>query len=299
KFVDEKTVEVNGMKLSAKRFLIATGASPFIPDISGLKEVDYLTSTTALELKEVPKRLAVIGAGCIGLELGNLFRSLGSEVTLLQREPRILQNSDPEIADVVTKVVTEKGINLTTNTTFGHVEQDGNIKRVHIVVNGEKKVVESEQLLVATGREPNTTALNLDAAGVNIGKKGEVLVNEHLQTSNSRIYAAGDVTMGQQFVYVAAHEGAVAAENALGVTQRKVDLHVVPAVTFTNPSIATVGFTEEQAKTKGYEVRTSLLPLEHVPRALVNHETTGIFKLVSDVKTSKLLGAHVVAENAG
>jgi mercuric reductase len=125
------------------------------------------------------------------------------------------------------------------------------------------------------------------------------VVDEYLRTSNPRIYAAGDVTLGPQFVYVAAYEGAIAASNALGVSKRKVDLRVVPGVTFTNPSIATVGLTEEEAKTKGFEVKTSVLPLNAVPRALVNYETTGVFKLVADAKTQKVLGVHIVAENAG
>jgi mercuric reductase len=299
RFVDEKTVEVNGQRITAKSFLIATGASPAIPNISGLSEVDYLTSTTALELKEVPKRLAVIGAGFIGLEMGSLFRNLGADVTLLQRGPRILPKADPEIADEVTKFIMEKGINLIANANIEQVEIQGGIKRIHVSVNGEKKVVEAEQLLIAAGRKPNTAALNLQAAGVKIGEKNEVIVDDYLRTSNPRIYAAGDVTMGPQFVYVAAYEGAIAAENALGVKERKADLRVVPGVTFTHPSIATVGLTEEQARSAGYEVKTSILPLEAVPRAIVNRETIGVFKLVADAKTDKLLGVHIVAENAG
>jgi mercuric reductase len=297
--VDEKIVEVNGQRITAKSFLIATGASPAIPNISGLSEVDYLTSTTALELKEVPNRLVVIGAGFIGLELGSLYRNLGANVTLLQRGPRILPKAEPEVAEEVTKFIREKGINLLTNVTVERVELQGNVKRVHLSVDGEKKVVEAEQLLVATGRKPNTATLNLAAAGVKEGDKHEVIVDEYLRTSNPRIYASGDVTMGPQFVYVAATEGAIAAENALGVKERKVDLRVVPGVTFTHPSIATVGLTEEQAKSADYEVKTSILPLESVPRAIVNRETIGIFKLVADAKTDKLLGVHIVAENAG
>lgn len=299
KFIDEKTVEVNGQKITANRFLIATGASPAVPDISGLEEADYLTSTTALELKEVPKRLTVIGSGYIAMELGQLFHNLGAEVTLMQRSLRILKTYDPEVSEAVTEAITQQGINLITGAMFERVEKQGDIKRVYIVENGEKQVIEADQLLVATGRSPNTSSLQLEAAGVKIGSKKEIVVDEYLRTSNPRIYAAGDVTMGPQFVYVAAYEGAVAAKNALNVTQQKIDLRVVPGVTFTNPSIATVGLTEEQAKAEGYEVKTSVLPLEAVPRALVNRETTGVFKLVADTKTLKVLGVHIVAENAG
>lgn len=299
KFVDENTLEVNGQKLSAKRFLIATGASPSLPPISGLEKVDYLTSTTLLELKKVPKRLTVIGSGYIGMELGQLFHNLGSEVTLMQRSERLLKEYDPEISEAVEKALLEQGINLVKGATFDHVEQEGDIKKVHVTVAGKKKVIESEQLLVATGRKPNTESLNLKDAGVEVGKRKEVLINEFAQTSNEKIYAAGDVTLGPQFVYVAAYEGGIVADHAIGGLNKKLDLSVVPGVTFTNPSIATVGLTEAQAKEKGYEVKTSVLPLDAVPRAIVNRETTGVFKLVADAKTLKVLGVHIVSENAG
>ncbi|ADC52108.1 mercuric reductase (plasmid) [Alkalihalophilus pseudofirmus OF4] len=299
KFVNENIVEVNGKKLSAKRFLIATGASPSLPSLSGLEEVDYLTSTTLLELRKVPKRLTVIGSGYIGMELGQLFHNLGSEVTLMQRSERLLKEYDPEISEAVEKALIEQGINLVKGATLERVEQVGKLKKVHVTIDGKKKVVESEQLLVATGRKPNTDSLNLSAAGVEVGKRKEILINDYARTSNEKVYAAGDVTLGPQFVYVAAYEGGLVADNAIGGLNKKLDLSVVPGVIFTNPSIATVGLTEEQAKEKGYEVKTTVLPLDAVPRAIVNRETTGVFKLVADAKTLKVLGVHIVSENAG
>lgn len=299
KFVDENTVEVNGEKHSAKRFLIATGASSSIPTIPGLEEVDYLTSTTLLELKKVPKRLTVIGTGYIGLELGQLFHNLGSEVTLLQRSDRLLKEYDPEISAAVESVLIEQGINLIKEVTYERIEQVGDVKKVYVTVDGKKKVVESEQLLVAIGRKPNTDSLNLSAAGVEAGKRNEVLINEYARTTNENIYAAGDVTLGPQFVYVAAYEGGVVADNAIGGLNKKLNLSVVPAVTFINPSIATVGLTEAQAKDQGFEVKTSVLSLDAVPRALVNHEKIGVFKIVADAKTLKVLGVHIVSESAG
>ncbi|MBS5899408.1 MAG: mercury(II) reductase [Actinomycetaceae bacterium] len=299
KFVDASTVEVNGAKLSAKRFLIATGASPSLPQISGLEKMDYLTSTTLLELKKIPKRLTVIGSGYIGMELGQLFHHLGSEITLMQRSERLLKEYDPEISESVEKALIEQGINLVKGATFERVEQSGEIKRVYVTVNGSREVIESDQLLVATGRKPNTDSLNLSAAGVETGKNNEILINGFGQTSNEKIYAAGDVTLGPQFVYVAAYEGGIITDNAIGGLNKKIDLSVVPAVTFTNPTVATVGLTEEQAKEKGYDAKTSVLPLDAVPRAIVNRETTGVFKLVADAETLKVLGVHIVSENAG
>lgn len=299
RFVGENTVKVNGRQITANRFLIATGASPAVPDIPGLSDVDYLVSTTALELQKSPKRLAVIGSGYIAMELGQLYHNLGAEVTLMQRSERLLKSYDPEISEAVTKALTEQGIRILTGVQYRRVEQGEGIKRIAITVDGQEEIIEAEQLLVAAGRRPNTTALNLEDAKVKVGNRGEIVVNDYLQTSNPRIFAAGDITMGPQFVYVAAHEGWVAAENTVGGAQTKVDLRAVPGVTFTAPSIATVGITEEQATAEGYEVLTSVLPLDAVPRALVNRETTGVFKLVADAKTRKILGAHVVAENAG
>lgn len=298
-FFDEKSIEVDGRRLTAKRFLIATGASPSIPDIPGLTDVEYLTSTTLLELKQLPKTLAIIGSGYIALELGQLFHDLGSEVTLMQRSPRILKEYDPEISEAATRAIIERGIHLITGVTYDRIEARDNLKQVHISVNDEKKVIEAEQLLIATGRKPNTEELNLHAAKVNIGSKGEIIVDDYLNTSNPIVYAAGDVTMGPQFVYVAANEGRIAADNAIGGLAKKINLEAVPSVIFTSSSVASVGLTEEQAIAKGYEVKTSVLPLDSIPRAVVNHETIGIFKLVADSKSSKVLGVHIVAENAG
>ncbi|WP_372869138.1 mercury(II) reductase [Planomicrobium okeanokoites] len=298
-FTDKKTVEVNGQTYTAAKFLISTGAAPSIPAIPGLNEVDFLTSTTALELTEVPKKMAVIGSGYIAMELGQLFHNLGSEVTMMQRSERLLKEYDPEISEAVDEALTTQGLNFIKGVTYKKVEQSGDVKKIYIEVNGQEQVIEADQVLVATGRRPNTGSLHLEKAGVEIGPRGEVMVNEYLQTSNANIYAAGDVTLGPQFVYVAAYEGGIVVENALGSANKKVDLRFVPGVTFTNPSIATVGLTEQQAQNQGYEVKTSVLPLENVPRALVNRETSGVFKLVVDDQTQKILGAHVVAENAG
>lgn len=299
KFVDENTVEVNGVKLSAHRFLIATGASSALPAIPGLEKVDYLTSTTLFELKQVPKRLTVIGSGYIGVELGQLFHHLGSEVTLIQRSATLFKEYDPEISDALMKALIEQGIKVITGSRYERFDQNEDIKQVYIEENGIERVIESEELLIAAGRKPNTANLNLTAAHVKTGSLGEIQIDEYARTSNDRIYAAGDVTLGLQFVYVAAYQGRVAAGNAVGGLNEKMDLTTVPGVTFSSPSVATVGLTEIQAKEKGFDVITSVLPLEAVPRAQVNHETIGVFKLVADAKTRKLLGGHIVADNAG
>ena len=297
-FEDSGTLRVDGRVIQADGFVLATGARPAVPPIQGLNRVDYLTSTSLLDLKRLPEHLIVIGAGYVGLELGQLFHHLGSRVTLMQRSERMLSGYDPEIGDVVHEVLTAEGIEVLLGVTYLDVKQDAAGKHVRVLVGGHERTIQGDALLVATGRTPNTEALNLASAGVNIGPRGEIVVDEHLRSSNPRVFAAGDVTLGPQYVYVAAHEGAVAAENALGGT-RPVDLRAVPGVTFTSPSIATVGLTEEAARQAGHEPKSSSLPLHAMPRALVNRDERGIFKVVADAHTEQVLGVHIVAENAG
>lgn len=298
-FISEDTVEVNGKTFSAKRFLIATGVSPSIPSIKGIDETDYLTSTSLLNLTEIPKRLTVIGSGFIAMELGQLFHNLGSKVTLIQRSERLLKEYDVEISISLEKALSEQGITFIKGVHYERIEQEGEIRKVYITINDEEKMIESDQLLIATGRKPNTEMLNLEAARVETGSHGEVKINENAQTSNPKIYAVGDVTNGPQFVYVAAYEGGVVADNAIGGLNKKLDLTVVPTVIFTSPSVASVGLTEKQAIKQGYEMKTSVLQLDAVPRALVNFETNGVIKLVADAKTLKILGVHMVADHAG
>ena len=297
-FLDEGHIQVADRIISARSFLVATGASPAVPSIPGLSEAGYLTSTTALDVKRLPRSLAIIGSGYVALELGQLFHHLGCKVTLMQRSPRILKEYEPEISEAVHEAMTGQGIGFVTGAAFQRVERIDGVYRVAVQADGQNRVVEAEQLLVAVGRQPNIGALRLERAGVEVGDRGKVLVDEQLRTSNPRIFAAGDVTLGPQFVYVAANEGAIVAGNALGGSV-KVDLSTVPGVIFTNPSVATVGLTEAKARAAGFQVKSSVLPASAVPRALANRWTAGVFKLVADAETDRILGAHVVAENAG
>jgi mercuric reductase len=297
-FEGPQTLRVNGRAIRADAYVLATGARPALPPIAGLAEVDYLTSTSLLDLQTLPEHLVVIGAGYVGLELGQLFRHFGSRVTLLQRGERLLRAYDPELGEAVHDILTSEGIEVLLGVSHLRAEQDGHRKRVVIRVAGEERTIEGDALLVATGRTPNTEALNLAGGHVGTGPRGEIAVDQQLRTSNPRVFAAGDVTLGPQYVYVAAHEGAVAAENALGGA-RPVDLRAVPGVTFTAPAIATVGFTEEAARQAGYEPKAAVLPLHAVPRALANRDERGLFKIVADAHTDEVLGLHIVAEHAG
>jgi mercuric reductase len=299
-FEDAGTLRVNGTVLTAGAYLIATGASPAAPPIPGLAEAGYLTSTSALELDEVPESLAVIGANAIGLELGQYFRHLGSRVVLLELLPRVAPFEEPEVSQALTEALAREGMEIVPAAQITRVAAQPNGRKVvQATVEGQTRRWEVTHILVATGRRPNTAGLGLDRAGIATDRRGAVVVDDTLRTTNPRVWAAGDVTPAPQFVYVAAYEGTLAAENSLTGAGRRIDLTVLPRVTFTSPQVAAVGLTEAQAREQGYEVRVSLLPLNAVPRALVNGETHGMFKLVADARTDKLLGVHVVAENAG
>jgi len=299
RFTGPNALAVDGRPLSADRFLIATGASPWAPSIPGLEEAGYLTSTTALDLKELPGSVAVIGGNAIGLELGQYFANLGSKVTVLEVLPRIAPFEEPEVSVGITRVFEEQGVRVLTGAQIERVERPSGKIALRGQAQGKAFTVRVDQLLVATGRRANTAGLGLDVAGVELDPRGSVVVDETLRTQNPRIWAAGDCTPAPQFVYVSAYEGALAADNAVGGKTRSVDFRALPRVTFTNPQIASAGMTEEQARKEGYAVRTSTLPLNAVPRSLVNRDTRGLFKLVADARTDQLLGVHILAESAG
>ena len=299
RFSGPEVLEVDGRSIRARVYLVATGASPAAPPIPGLAEAGYLTSESALELSEVPRRLVVIGANAIGLELGQFFVHLGTEVTFVDVAERIAPFEEPEVSEALASVLGSQGAAIHTGARVLGVRRSEDRVEVRVQVGGHELDLVCDEVLVATGRRPNTEGLGLEAAGVEADGRGAVVVDEELRTTNPRIFGAGDVTGAPQFVYVSAYEGALAVENALFGAGRSVDFTGLPRVTFTAPQIAAAGLTEAQAAAAGYEVATSVLPLSAVPRALVNHDTAGLVKLVAEAGTGRLLGASVLAEGAG
>jgi len=198
-FLDRHTLTVGDRAIAADAVVLATGARPAVPRVPGLEGVDFLTSTSLLDLKTLPEHLIVIGVGYVGLELGQLFRHLGIRVTLMQRRERLLAEFDPEIGDTMRNVLTEEGIDVITGVTYVRAEQRDDRTLVRMSVRGQERTVEGDALLVATGRSPNTEALRLDIAGVRTGARGEIVVDEYLCTSNPKVFAVGDVTLGPQF----------------------------------------------------------------------------------------------------
>src|SRR5487761_796210 len=298
-FIDSETVECGGERIRGRRYLIATGASPAIPPIEGLRDAGYLTSTTVLELRQLPKELAVIGANAIGLEMGQLFLRLGSRVTFLEAMPRITPLEEPEVSETMTSILEQEGASILAGVKITSVSRDGGRRRVAFEHQGRERRLLVDEVLVATGRRPNTAGLGLERAGIEVTDHGAVRVDEHLRTTNPRVFAAGDVTGHPQFVYVAAYEGNLAARNALEGDELKADFTSLPRVIFTTPTVAAAGLTDEQANAQGIECECCVLPLSAVPRALVNRDTRGFVKIVAERASGRIVGATAVANGAG
>ncbi len=296
--LDSHTVAVDGEPTTADAILVAAGARPGIPPIPGLEEAGYLTSTTALEVTDPPPRLAVIGANAVGLELGQMLGNFGSKVTFLARRG-VAPYEEREIGEGLTEVLEADGHTVLAPADTHRVERVGEEKVVRGEVAGEPFELRVDEILVATGRQPNTDGLGLEGIGVEVDPLGAIGVDQHQRTSVPSVYAAGDVTTQPQYVYVAAAGGSAAAGNALGDGDERLDFDSLPRIIFTRPTIAAAGLTEGQARARGLEVETTLLPLDAVPRALVNGETRGVFKLVAEAETGRLVGASILADGAG
>ena len=275
------------------RCLIATGASPAMPPIPGLKDTPYWTSTEALVSDAIPERLAVIGSSVVALELAQAFARLGSKVTILARSTLFFRE-DPAIGEAVTAAFRMEGIEVREHTQASQVTHvDGEF--VLTTANGELR---TDKLLVATGRSPNTRSLALEAAGITLNQQGAIVIDSGMRTSAPDIYAAGDCTDQPQFVYVAAAAGTRAAINMTG-GDAALDLTAMPAVVFTDPQVATVGYSEAEAHHDGIETDSRTLTLDNVPRALANFDTRGFIKLVVEEGSGRLIGVQAVAPEAG
>jgi len=298
-FEGPNAVRVNGEIIEANRVLVATGSSPFIPAVPGLDAVDYLTSQTAMELRDLPRSLIFLGGGYIALELGQMFSRLGTNVTILQRSEHVLSSESADVAKALSVHLREEGIQIVSGTTLESIGRSDDGAWVEFTSGGSMQRVTGERILVTTGRRPNTEGLGLDRVGVEVDGTGAIVVDEYLETSAPGMYAAGDVAGEFPFVYAAAYEGGIAAENAITGHTRKTDYRAIPWVVFTDPQLAGVGMDEEAAQKQGLEVDVARLDLGHVPRALAARDTRGFVKLVRDRKTDRLVGARILAPEGG
>jgi mercuric reductase len=289
----------SGRSITAAKIVVTTGASPWAPPIPGLAEAGYLDNASAMALERLPQALTVIGGSAVGLELAQMFARLGMHVTVLEALTRIVPAEDADLGNALGDYLQAEGLEVHTDIRIDRVGRGSDGYTVQFRAGRETRTVRADQLLVAAGRRANTAGCGLEGVGVALGTKGEIVVNEFLQTANPDIYAAGDVIGDPMFVYVAAYGGALAAESALTGNARRYDLTALPKVTFTDPAVASVGLTEDQAHAKGIEPLVSKLPLELVPRSLAARDTRGLVKLVADAATRKIVGAHILSAEAG
>jgi mercuric reductase len=298
RFVSPGEVEVNGQRITGDKFLIATGSRPSVLPFPGIESVHYLTNRTAMELEELPGSMIVIGAGPIGLELGQLFLHFGTKVTVLEKIPQILPRVEPEVAEELQRSLEAEGMEIHCACEIKRVWEERGRRFVEADVMGELRTFEAEQLLLATGVVPNSDGLGLEAAGVRVDARGFIEIKDSLETSSPGVYAAGDV-VGRAFLEtVAAKEGAIAASNALQGTRKTINYEHVPAAVFTNPQVATVGLTEEQEMERFGACSCRTVEVARIPKAQAVKETRGLIKMVVHPETSVILGVHIVAPMA-
>jgi pyruvate/2-oxoglutarate dehydrogenase complex dihydrolipoamide dehydrogenase (E3) component len=297
RFVDSGTIEVDGTRLEFKRAVIATGARAAAPPIKGLDQAEYLTNESVFSLTELPRRFGVIGAGPIGSEMAQSFAQLGSHVLLVESEHGILPREDREAAGIVMKTMERDGVKLLCCGRNLVVRTDGGL-RLTVESHGQGYDEPIDKLLVAVGRAPNVEDLNLDAVGVVFGPKG-VKVDDRMQTTNPRIYAAGDVCSPYQFTHAADFQARTVIQNALFKGRKSSSSLVIPWCTYTSPEVAHVGLYEDEAKEKGIEIDTFVQHFDDVDRAILEGESEGFVKVHVGKGTDRILGATIVARNAG
>ncbi|ETW10773.1 mercuric reductase [Roseivivax marinus] len=287
-------IEVGGRRITAPRTLIATGSRSLLPAIRGIEDVEPLDSTSLLELETLPKSLIFIGAGYIGAELAQMMSRIGVKVTLVARS-RLLPGAEPEVSEALGEALQAEGVTLLTGLQYDSVSASDDGATLRASQEGITQDVTAERIVVTAGRQANTEGLGIKAAGVQTDSRGGIVVGPDMQTSRPGTFAAGDVTDRDQFVYMAAYGAKIAARNAVADSIEHYDNTAMPWVVFTDPQVAGVGLSEQQARDAGHEVKTSVLPLDQVPRAQAARDTRGLIKLVADRGTDRLLGGQIVA----
>ncbi len=303
RFSSENTVEVGNSTLRFKKAVIATGARALRLSIEGIEEAGYLTNESVFSLTEQPRRLALIGGGPLDCELAQAFRRLGSEVVLFQRGSHILNKEDADAAEIVENVFIREGIRLMLECEVKRVVKTGEGKTVYFNHKGRDESITVDEILVGVGRAPNVEGLNLEAGGVEYDRKHGVTVNDYLQTTNPKIYAAGDICMNWKFTHAADAAARIVIKNTLfspfGLGRSKLSNLVIPWVTYTDPEIAHVGMYEREAREKGIEVETIAIGLSKVDRAIADSEEEGFVKILHKKGSDQILGATIVARHAG
>ena len=294
RFVDRHTVEADGQRYHAERFLVAVGGSPYIPAIAGLDRCDYLTSRSALLLKHLPQSLVIIGGGVIAVELGQMFHRLGCRVTILEHGPRILPSVEREPAEALHDVLVGEGIKVVTDVAFCSADKVGDLTVVNADVTARRHDYTCERLLLAVGTAPASAGIGLEKAGVETDRKGFILTDRQMRTSASGIWAAGDVTGGMMVATVGAREGIVAVDDMFNPgCGCAMDYLTAPMTIFTDPEVGIVGHTEESARQAGFQILVNIMPVSAIPKAHVTGHMAGVIKMIADQATGRLLGVHL------
>lgn len=303
KFISNNSIEVANQNLKFKKAVVATGARAIKPKIRGIETAGYLTNETVFSLTQKPEKLAIIGGGPVGCELAQTFQRLGCEVTLFHRGSRILNQEDREAAEILQKVLIDEGIRLVLNCQLEEVVTVTEGKRLYFSVNSERDSITVDEILVGVGRAPNVENLNLAAAGVEYDQTLGVKVNDYLQTTNPKIYAAGDICMNWKFTHAADAAARIVIKNTLfspfGWGRSKLSSLVMPCVTYTSPEIAHVGMYENDGEKLGIEIETIKIPYTRIDRAIADHEESGFLKIHHKKGSDQILGATIVANHAG
>ncbi len=293
------TIDVGGQSLKFNKAVLATGARAAELPIPGLREAGVLTNETIFSLTELPRRLAVIGGGPIGSEMAQTFARLGSEVVLIEKGPHVLNREDEDAAKIVQSAMIRDGVDIRLSSETFEISRHENEKSVHIRGGGQEHVIAADEILVGIGRQPNVEGLNLDLVGVEYDSRKGVTVNDRLQTTNSRVFAAGDICSQFKFTHAADFMARIVIQNALFMGRRKMSSLTIPWCTYTSPELAHVGVTEATAKKEGIEIETFTQEMSGVDRAILDGQTEGFVKIHVKKGSDKIVGATIVAENAG
>jgi len=305
KFTDDHTVYVNGRdgnfeNYTAKHIFINTGASPFIADVQGVKEIKYLTSTTILELTEIPEHLLIVGGGYIGLEFGQMFKRFGAKVTILEKSDRLMPKEDNDVCEVVTGFFKEDDIEVFTNATVVKFENQASGKiKVTVDLKGKQSTHTCSHVLLASGRKPQTEALGLENTGIECDDRGYIKVNEFLETKVKNVYALGDVKGGPAFTQISYNDHIIVTKNLLEGGKMSTENRMVPYCMFTDPQLGRVGITEADAIEQGLDYLVAKIPMKNVARAIETAETRGFMKAIVDKKSKQILGVTVIGEQGG
>ena len=299
RFVDSESIEVGGAKLRFKRAVLATGARAVQPDVPGLREAGFLTNETVFNLTTLPRRLAVIGGGPIGCELAQAFQRLGAQVTLFHNKEHLLDREDADAARLVQAQFEREGIQLVLSAKLTRVEARGAEKVIHFEAQDGASSITMDEILAGAGRAPNVEGLNLEGVGVEFDRKSGVRVNDHLRTTNARIFAAGDVCLHWKFTHAADFAARIVIQNALFHGRKKLSALTMPWATYTDPEIAHVGLYEHEARERGVTLDTYIVPFEKVDRAITDGDTEGFVKIHTRPGTGEILGATIVGPHAG